>query len=506
VKVQILYLDTTDDQVSARDKLAWIQAQRALLVWPRRGSVLTSRLDLRLVARAASHRGTALGLVTHDPVVRDHAAELGIPVFDSLDDLPEERWHAARDGRRRRPTPRGTHADLAELRRAVRDQAVDRPSLSAPARWLVFVLALAAVLALLVFVVPSADIVLTPKTQRQTLDLTLVLDPAAAEATLEGRLPARRVETTLSDELRTPTTGFALAPSGSAKGTVVFTNLTGDAMTIPAGTGVRSGEQANSIRFVTLEAANLKAEEGAQATVDVEAAEPGPSGNLPSGALDAVEGPIGLLVSATNPERTSGGRSGPQAGVSARDLQDLEVEVRRLLMSHAEHGLADQLRDDEVLSPASITISQVLDKESDHEVGDPAESVKLSMRATVSGLAYSRSDLVDLAKKSLDANLRPGTASVPGSLGYEEIPTAEGAGSSPATIQVRVWREVYPRLDADLAKRLVRGLEPSTAIATLARDFPLGALPRIRLHPAWWPRMPLLEVRTAIYWPWGSRG
>jgi hypothetical protein len=506
VKVQIIYLDTSDDQVSARDKLSWIQAQRALLVWPRRGSVLTSRLDLMLIARAASHRGTTLGLVTHDPVVRDHASDLGIPLFDSIDDLPEERWHVARKGKTRRPSVHEKPSDLADLQRAAQDLDAGHSRVSWLGRWLLFVLAIAAVAAMLVFIAPSADIVLTPKTERQSLDLSLVLDSEGAAAMSEGRLPARRIETTLSAELRTPTTGVALAPSGLAKGTVVFTNLTGDGIDIPAGTGVRSGNEASSVRFETLEPVTLGAEEGAQASVEVQAVVPGPSGNLPSGALDAVEGPIGLVVSATNPERMSGGHSGPQAGVSARDVQDLELEVRRMLLSQAEHTLGDELRNDEVLAPASIAISQVLESEFDHEVGDPAESLQLRLRAVVSGLAYSRSDLVELAGESLDASLSPQTEAVPGSLGYEEIASKDGVGSSPAAIHIRAWREVYPHLDTALAKKLVRGMDEPAAIAILARQFELGALPRIRLHPAWWPRMPFLEVRIAVYWPWGARG
>jgi hypothetical protein len=187
-------------------------------------------------------------------------------------------------------------------------------------------------------------------------------------------------------------------------------------------------------------------------------------------------------------------------------MQDLELEVRRIILSQAERPLVDELRNDEVIAPASITISQVLERQFDHEIGEPAESLKLHLTAVVSGLAYSRSDLVALAEQSLDANMPARMLAVPGSLGYEESPATEGAGSSPASISLRVWREIYPRLDAELARKLVRGSDEATAIATLARQFELGALPRIRLHPAWWPRMPLLEVRIAVLSPWGNRG
>jgi len=506
VKVQILHLDATDDHVSTRDKLGWIQAPRVLLVWPRRGRVLNSRLDLKLVARAADRRGTRLGLVTHDPDVRDQARSLGIPVFDSVDDLPEDRWRTAGNGKAVRAPSRDKPFDLNQLRLA-RHPEVAAPSIrSRLGRGAAFALAILAVLVLLILIVPSADIVLVPRTERQSLALSFVLDADPNTSNSEGHLPARILETTISGELRTPTTGRALAPSSVAIGSVVFTNLTSESISLPTGTGVRPSGPDAPIRFTTLEPVTLEAEEGAEANAGIQAVNPGPSGNLAAGLLDAVEGEIGLQVSVTNPEATRGGGSGPQPGVSARDASDLELEVRQLLIRQAEGALADQLGDDEVLAPASMTLSQVIEKDFDHEVGEPAESLSLSMRASVTGRAYSRSDIVALAQGSLDADLPEGEQAVPGSLSYEEASPSQTASSTPVTIRVHAWREVFSLLDTARAGRLVRGLDRAGAIAILARQFELGGLPRIRLRPAWWPRLPLLEIRIGVHWPWQTLG
>ena len=79
MKVQILQLDAHEDLASARDKLAWAQAQRVVLVWPDRARVLRKRLDLVLIRRQAARQGCELGLVTRDPVVLEHAAEHNLP-------------------------------------------------------------------------------------------------------------------------------------------------------------------------------------------------------------------------------------------------------------------------------------------------------------------------------------------------------------------------------------------------------------------------------------------
>ncbi|MCJ7708643.1 MAG: hypothetical protein MUO38_13640, partial [Anaerolineales bacterium] len=98
MKVQIIHLDPQDDRISVSDKLGWVQAPRVLLVWPSHGRLLSQRLDLVLLQRRARRVGAHLGLVTHDPEVRDHAQSLGIPVFDSPDNLPEEGWRRKAGG------------------------------------------------------------------------------------------------------------------------------------------------------------------------------------------------------------------------------------------------------------------------------------------------------------------------------------------------------------------------------------------------------------------------
>ena len=100
MKLQLIHLDPEDDQISAREKLSWARASRAVLVWPRRGRVLTRRLDLVLLQRQAQRQAVELGLVTYDPTVLQLAQELGIPTFESPDHLPEAGWRS-----RSRPRP-----------------------------------------------------------------------------------------------------------------------------------------------------------------------------------------------------------------------------------------------------------------------------------------------------------------------------------------------------------------------------------------------------------------
>ena len=307
MKVQIIRLDPHDDRSSARDKLGWAQASRVVLVWPDQGRVLTRELDLVLLDRRARALGSQLGLVTQDPEVRENAQALGIPVFDSAEELPDSGWQQAGKRPIRPLLIRRPLAPLLEPARPPEQSAFRRAFLPGKVARLLFGgLAGLALLALAATVLPSAEIRLAPRSRPQQAELRIVLDRDTNTPQPDGRIPALPLSTRLQGEIRLPATGQVAVPEEPARGTVEFANLTWDEVIVPEGTGVRdsTGELA---RFLTVEEVSLPAERGATASVEVVAATPGSAGNLPPGAIDAIEGPLGLQVSVTNPEATSGG-------------------------------------------------------------------------------------------------------------------------------------------------------------------------------------------------------
>jgi len=126
MKLQLIHLDPEDDQISAREKLSWARASWAVLVWPRRGRVLTRRLDLVLLQRQAQRQAVELGLVTYDPTVRQLAQELGLPTFDSPDHLPESGWQT---GRTHVPPARPTRKPVQEVQRLAEQIPTPAPTL-----------------------------------------------------------------------------------------------------------------------------------------------------------------------------------------------------------------------------------------------------------------------------------------------------------------------------------------------------------------------------------------
>src|SRR5512133_3751040 len=96
MKTYIVQLEPHDDAISARDKISWSKARRVLLIWPRRGKILSRRVDLLLLQRHSQQLGAQIAIVTRSSDVKAHAENLGIAVFDSAVKAQASSWHRAR--------------------------------------------------------------------------------------------------------------------------------------------------------------------------------------------------------------------------------------------------------------------------------------------------------------------------------------------------------------------------------------------------------------------------
>jgi hypothetical protein len=496
VKIQILHLDPHDDNVSARDKLGWAQAGRVVLVWPREGRPLTRRLDLVLVDRRARALGAQLGLVTSDPEIRQHARDLGLPVFDNPDRIPEEGWTR----RRRRPLP------LAQRNRAApADWLALRPprqarELSRPARLVVFAIPILALLTVAASLLPSAVITVWPATVARAAIFTFWLDPTAGSPRADGRVPAETVTASLRGERRVTTTGAVPIDSSSAEGEVVLTNLTFGRVEIPAETGLRATGSGNA-RFLTLEDVALDA--GEEAVVEVRAAAPGIAGNVPAGAIDAVEGPASFLVEVTNPEPTAGGGESERPAVAAADRSRALRELTAELLGRAGAELEASLEPGQTLAMASLRTVREVERTYDRGVGEPADSLRLTLAIEVMAYVYNRDDLVTAASLAAAEHVEI-LDLVPGSVDLQL--DGEFAETSPARYSASgvVRWQAYEPPDYSTLDRSLAGISRRQAAERISEAFDLPRLPEIRLSPPWFPWLPWLPGRISFRLAWES--
>ena len=511
MKDHILQLHPHDDFASARDKIGWAQAERVVLVWPAanasrrgrggRGRPLTGRLDLVLLHRHADRLGARLGFVTDDPEVADLAADLGIPVFPSIEASHLEHWAYRRPARlppRPEPKPDLIPPDSDVPAFAWPEWIYFFARLEPVARALVFVVALTAAVALGVFVLPSATITLTPASEAVRAPLQIVADPAHPQPDLVNRIiPARVVEIRARTSVSALTSGLQEQPSTRATGAVVFTNRRAGPINIPRGTVVRT-TGGTTVRFATTQLAVTPAEQGGSVTVPVEALNPGPPGNVAAESINAMDGAIAFDLFVVNPQPTSGGAVLSVATVTEADQDALREDALAQLREQALIAMQGQIGVNEFLAPDTLRVVGAPQETFSHFVGEKADTLTLDAQATLTATAVNERGAQTVAFQALNEAVAPGAALIEASETYSRQTTLESDPSGRVTFSVVAAGRQARVIDAAEVRRLVGGQELPAAIARLQRDYNLAAPPSITFWPEWLGRLPWFGARIQV--------
>lgn len=476
--------------------MGWAQTARVLLVWPTRGRVLARRLDLLLLFRHANRLGAHLALVTTDPVVVDHARELGLPTFPNVDASRQTVWRSR--NRRLTPTRRKPRPAPDSVRPT--PPRFRLPPLPAWAAWTVrsaiFALGLAGLLSLAYALAPSAAITLTPKARLLQTTLEITADPVVQ--TVEGSLiPARSVRVEVEANGRTGTTGLRDVPSAAARGSVIFTSLDGAATTIPQGTGVRT-TSGSPVRFRTTRAVTVDPRIGASVAADVMAVELGPRSNIRGGIINAIDGPLGLQFAVTNPEPMRGGDSAPQASVTAADRERLRAELLAQLEAEGLAAIESQLVPGEFLATASVAVDETVAETYNLAVGERADTVELTLRLAVVGLAIKEADARQVAQTALTEQVGANEVLQNGAERYQRGPESVAPGSEAVSFTVSAEGSAVPVVDRERVRQAVRGRTIAEAQFALPSVAPLSRTPQIELWPLWVERLPWMPFRIEV--------
>jgi hypothetical protein len=504
MKTQILQLEPHDDVISTRDKMGWGQAARVVLVWPKRERILIRKLDLLLLQRHAFKMGAQLALVTSDPDIRFYAHQLAIPVFKNLRQAHSSRWRVGR-----RPTRsiqrRQSRPDFAALRQEIHPEQVAWYNLPLTRR-IFHIISILAVLTLLALFIPSASIRLSPHTQPQEIRFSVSAGSSVQTVNVTGDLPARSVSVIVEGYDKISTTGTLPAPEKSSFGRVQFSNLTDSTVSIPIGIVVSTlptGEQA-PIRFSTTVSANVPS--GGSILIGVRCLEAGKQGNLSAGEIIAIEGPLGLKLSVSNPSAMTGGSEQPAAAPTPADAHRLYERLLASLHATALKELSGEglgqagLPIDSTLALASTLAKTYTPPFVDGAFTQPAETLALTLRLEFQGLVVSNQDLEDISIRILDANLPKGYLPLPKTLEFEHLSSPVIDEQATARWRMVARRTLKATIDEQQALTLVQGLPPPQAKAALQKGLTIDKVD-IHLAPEWWPRLPLLPFRIQILTP-----
>ncbi|MBN2046077.1 MAG: baseplate J/gp47 family protein [Anaerolineales bacterium] len=494
MKTQVIHLESYDDRHSILDRLNWGQADRIILVWPLRGTPLDHKLDLKLIHRRCQESRVSLALVCKYAPVVDEAHALGIPVFRSLRQAHKVAWEysLAPYLPPTKPERKYNRAELAEMRL----QANPPDWMTLPVtRNIAFWTAIFAILVMAFFLVPGATIEFLPKFKTQQLDLTLKANPQIDSYNLSGTIPSRRLTISVEGRSETTPSGQTSIPDQAAVGLIIFTNLTDQEISIPAGTIIRTADPNTSIRFATSTNAIIEAKAGAVIQVPVEAVNPGINSNLPSNSLVIIEGDLTRSLTAVNPDPTTGGTVRISASPSPEDYASLREELLISLWDTALDEARQTLAEKDVILDTSPRQVAILEESFSPPEPEPSSSLTLILRVEYELLYLSWEDLSAMGNDILDATLPDGFQAQPDTLQIEPLSPPIFVDSDQAEWEISISRRTFENGQLQPSIRQILGKKPDQAAKFLEKELDLTTLPEITLFPEWWPLMPLLEIR-----------
>ncbi len=474
--------------------MSWCRSGRILLVFPETARILNGKLDVMLLQRYSQTLGAQMAIVSDDPAVQTNAKEIGVPFFTSASKAQKTPWRRLRF-RKRLFEKKETPSRLPEAQGASKN-VVQTIWQSPRMRLAVFVIALLAVLSLAWSFVPSARVIIPAVRKVQNLQLPIRASPSLLDVNPSGGIPAIVDTIIVEAQDQAASSGLILIPDKAAQASVTFTNLTAQAVIVPQGT-VLLTFQNQAVRFKVQQSVTVPAGAGHTAPGMVQAVIAGSSGNVATGAINAFEGSLGLRLVVTNPEAAQGGTDRSGHAPTQADYAALEKKVELQLSQAALQEIQGRLTPGENIIPGSLKMVSIVKQTRDPAVGQPSETLKLSVRAEFHAWHIKTNDLQNVARIALDANLEPGMAGVDGSLKCEDLdqPQIQEDG---ARWNVNARRQIEQVWDKERIISLISGRKPGDALFRLKNELGLENDPQIILTPAWWPFLPTLPFRIEV--------
>jgi hypothetical protein len=460
----------------------------------------TSLVLLNSLRRQADAQGLDVALVTRDERLRAQAADVGIPVFGSVQAAQERPWNLAPSRldylppspirNQHEPASRQRRGRLAARFRTVTLASGDRkplPFLLETALLLVILLlSFTAVSATAAFIVPAADVRLVPAQEPLAETVTITARSDVEVANFGQRvLPARRIGQRVEVEGSVLATGTEFAPDQPAQGAVVFTNRRAEPQEIPPGTIVATSTGSN-VRFETIQPVTLPGGVGTQVTAPIRAVDPGPVGNVRAFGINTIEGPLSVTTTVINPASTSGGSVKEVPVVQLADKDALRAELEQQARQKAYVALGELLREGEFVPPETVgtlVIEETFDRFTDEE----ADAVTLRLRMLATALAIDGAAADEIALRAMGERIPRRGQMLSDSVRFNRGPATVDQEGDAVVITFPNTASSVVVLDIDPAavRASIRGMTPGEAVATLQNNWRLQTAPELTLGPDW---------------------
>ena len=502
MKTLVIQLDRTEDPGSIRDKVTWGKSSRVLLVWPVNHELFDRKLDLVMIKRTCTTQGSRLGIVCDDPVVCAEAEELQIPIFESVNRAMRKGW----DRRRRRwffnplPDKPDEMMTLEELRTS-RPHRIPVKPIPSYLRILLFTAGVLALLAICLFILPSAEVKVYPVSQAQDITIDFTVENRAGGTVNPGILHGTVITISLDSEVSRPTTGKTHAPDKKANGSVSFSNLTDKELEVKAKTIVYNNANP-PVAYTLLKDVTIPAG-GVSEGVEIEAIYAGKAGNTPENTVTRMDGEIGMQVQITNPSAIAGGTERDIPAASAEDIVALRKDMLATQLLNAEQQLSRQLTPDQILLVSSMKPGQVKNETLTPPEGEPAVTVRLKQTVEFSAMVIDHRQFVDQSEALLIANrLLPGwqlskRQPVEVSILSQEYDRVTNS----VKVKAAIRGQMIPIVDTQKIQKIITGRDRSLVPAIISILVLTDKPAVVETWPSWLPFTPLVQSRIQVTTP-----
>jgi hypothetical protein len=516
---QVIYVDVDDEITAVIDKMNGSSAKVVAFVLPKRASVFQSVVNMKLLKRRAESAKKHIVLITSEAGLMPLAGMAGLHVAATLQSKPEIPTVAdpsdadddAEDAQSNdfdstdnaeRPVgdlagaaSAGTLAGATYAGAAGAASASEAPtSAGSPSnsgkpakptgpknrklnvpnflrfRKRFLVLGVAIVLLIVgfyfaYFVMPKGTVTIKTNSKDVDVELALTLDTNAQTVDAEKlTVPAKTKQDQKSSMQQAPATGQA-NKGEIATGSVTITNCSpnGDAVTIPAGTGVASSDNKTFItqKSVTLgnSTPNCKSVDGfTSATVNVVAQSAGAAYNVAAGDF-TVAGVSN--VKATSSNAMSGGTD---KNVKIVQQSDIDTAQQKLGTAQEQDAVKKQLQsnlEDDGLYAIPITFyAATPTTTTSSKVGDEADTVTVSQAVTYTMFGVKKTDLEKLVEAQVQKKVDNKTQTIQ-DYGFATARfNVETPGPGPQEkIDVTLNAVAGPKLNTDDIAKSIKGLK-----------------------------------------------
>lgn len=491
----IIQLEEIDDIPSIKNKLMHSKSQRVLMVWPNSGFIPLSSIDCLLILRYAESLGIQIGMVLDDPSILRIMKNAGISTFSSIPEAQKKPWRKPTIKKNNFISRKGETKPFFQSYLATKNSIPK--NLPLVIRWLLFLLGIISFVILVIFLIPSATVTISPQREIQELTLPIKSELTIQQVSLAGSVPLTSTTVEIEGEIEGVSSGTIRLPDKFAIGEVVFRNLSDRPITIPEGTIIRTDGDP-IVRYKTQKELFLPGGIQSEIIAPVVSLVAGIEGNVGSNSITIVEGDFGGNVAVTNPEPTTGGGDIKTFSPTERDYEKAKEELIHLLSKKAYQELIENQVLEYYIPKESVKFKEIKESEMSPEIGNPAERFTIKLKLTFSASMVSKDDIMNYSNMALNSDLNKNNLPVKGTIEYAINEDSIILNEEMIEFEIRSSQVIIPKFDNQQIIQKIIGLQKEQAVLIIKKEIKVDNEPQISIVPSFWNHLPFLPFRINL--------